>query len=149
MKIEEVIQQRVFKNERQKATVNVLYTNSWLTGHIKDFLKPYKITMQQFNVLRILRGQYPNNLSTNAIRDRMLDRSSDASRIVDRLFKNGMVAKKTCPDDRRLVDVKITNKGLNLLETIDEKMDEMEAVFGTLTNNELKTLNSLLDKLRS
>lgn len=148
MRIEEVIQQKFFKNERQKAIVNLVYTYNWVTGHIKEFLRPYGVTMQQFNVLRILRGHYPENMSTSAIRDRMLDRNSDASRIVERLYKAGLVEKKICSQDRRLVDVKITEQGLEILEKIDKDIDQMEAVFDSIPEQELKQLNQLLDRLK-
>lgn len=148
MKIEDEIHQKQFRNEYQKATVNIIYTYGWLTTRLKQFLNNYDITLQQFNVLRILRGQHPGSISTSVIRDRMLDRNSDASRIVDRLHRQGLVDKQPCPSDRRLVDVKISAKGMKLLETIDKKQDELDNLLGNLTDEEVKEFNRLLDKTR-
>lgn len=148
MKIEDEIHQKQFRNEYQKATINIIYTYGWLTTRLKQFLNNYDITLQQFNVLRILRGQHPGSISTSVIRDRMLDRNSDASRIVDRLHRQGLVDKQPCPSDRRLVDVKISAKGMKLLETIDKKQDELDNLLGNLTDEEVKEFNRLLDKTR-
>jgi DNA-binding MarR family transcriptional regulator len=106
------------------------------------------ITMQQFNVLRILRGQYPNPCSVKLIKERMLDRMSDASRIVDKLKAKGLVDRRECPVDRRSVDILITDKGLELLKSMDSIDENFKNVFKTLTDEEMKTLNHLLDKLR-
>jgi DNA-binding MarR family transcriptional regulator len=115
---------------------------------MKSFFDKEKITMQQFNILRILRGA-GKPLSTLQIRQRMLDKMSDTSRIVDRLIIKDLVKKNTCPADKRLVDVSITDKGKKLLEKIDRYESEMDAVFGNLSTSEAKTLNGLLDKIRS
>ena len=149
MRIEEEIHQKKFRNEYQKATVNLIYTNNWMMTKQKRFLGEYGITPQQYNVLRILKGQNPGSISTSAIRERMLDRSSDASRIVDRIHKQGLVEKKICPTDKRLVDVKISPKGLKLLEEIEKEVEKMDTVFSNLSNEEAAELNRLLDKLRS
>lgn len=149
MKIEEEISQKKFRNEFQKAAINLLYTHNWLITKNKRFLGEYGITPQQFNVLRILRGQYPGTISTSAIRERMLDRSSDASRIVDRIHKQGLVEKKVSAADKRLVDVKISNKGLKLLEKLDENIEVMDKFMGNLSSEEASQLNDLLDKVRS
>ena len=149
MRIEEEIHQKKFRNEYQKASINLIYTNNWLTTKQKRFFAEHDITLQQYNVLRILRGQYPGSISTSAIRGRMLDRSSDASRIVDRLTKQGLVEKKICPTDKRLVDVTISEKGLKLLEKIDQSIDELDHAVGNLTVGEAQELNRLLDKIRS
>lgn len=149
MRIEEEIHQKKFRNEYQKASINLIYTHNWLTTKQKRFFNQYDITPQQFNVLRILRGQYPGSISTSSIRERMLDRSSDASRIVDRIHKQGLVEKKICPTDKRLVDVSISEQGLKLLEKIDEQIDEMDKTFGNLSVEEAEELNRLLDKIRS
>ena len=149
MKIEDEIHQKVFKNEWQKATLNLIFTASWLGNKHKDFFKPFGITQQQYNVLRILRGSHPKSISTSVIKTRMLDKNSDASRIVDRLTAKDLVLKKTCPSDRRLVDVTISGKGLRLLEVMDTKIDALDNGLGSLTEKEAKVLNQLLDKLRS
>ncbi len=148
MKIEDEIHQKQFRSDYQKATVNLIYTYGWLTTRLRQFLSRYDITLQQFNVLRILRGQHPGSMSTSVIRDRMLDRNSDASRIVDRLHRQGLVDKQPCPNDRRLVDVSINDKGLQLLETIDKSQQEIDNLLGNLTSTEIQELNRLLDKSR-
>jgi DNA-binding MarR family transcriptional regulator len=149
MKIEEAINQKKFKNEFQKATVNLIYTHNWINNKFKKFLKTFDITQQQFNVLRILRGQFPEPISTSTIRSRMLDKMSDASRIVDRLCKKGLVERQVCPTDKRLVDVIINEKGLELLSEIDEYQEEMDFAKNGLTAEEALQLSDLLDKMRN
>lgn len=149
MKIEEAINQKKFKNEFQKATVNLVYTHNWVNNKFKKFLKTFGITQQQFNVLRILRGQFPEPISTSTIRKRMLDKMSDASRIVDRLYKKGLVERQVCPTDKRLVDVIINEKGLGLLSEIDEHQEEMDFAKNGLTAEEALQLSDLLDKMRN
>lgn len=148
MRIEEEIHQKKFRSEVQKATINLLFTSNWLTNRHKDFFKQYGLTPQQFNVLRILRGQHPGSISTSEIKARMLDKNSDASRIVDRLTLKGWVSKKVCPDDRRLVDVTITHDGLNLLTRMDADTNALDESLG-LSESDAEQLNLLLDKMRS
>jgi DNA-binding MarR family transcriptional regulator len=147
MGIEKDIQQHAFKNEHQKAMVNIIYTSNWLLERIKAFLETEDITHQQYNILRILRGS-STPLSTLKIRERMLDKMSDSSRIVERLLKKGLVDKKTCPTDKRLVDVTITTAGLQLLKKLDDKSHEMDEMTASLDEKETQKLNRLLDKLR-
>ena len=149
MKIEEEIHQNKFRNEYQKAAINIIYTHNWLTTRLKKFLAEHHVTLQQYNVLRILRGQHPGSISTSAIRERMLDRSSDASRIVERIHKQGLVEKKTSTADKRLVDVRISSKGLKLLEKIDGITEDLDRIVGNLELEEAMELNRLLDKVRS
>lgn len=148
MGIEHDIKQTKFRNEWQKATVNIIFTHSWLEQKMKDFLGKEDLTSQQFNVLRILRGSQPKPLSTQEIRSRMLDKMSDVSRIVDRLVKKELVEKCVCSKDKRLVDVTISPKGLKLLEKLDARSNEIDAGVKTITEAEAKTLNKILDKLR-
>jgi len=148
MKIEEEIQQSSFKSAKQKSAVNLIYTYFWIKEHLAKNLKPFGITMQQYNVLRILRGQYPNGITTSDIRERMLDKMSDASRLVDRLTTLGLVDKKVNAEDRRLVSVKINDKGLELLEDISTRHGQMDLFMDNLTIDEHEKLNHLLDKLR-
>src|SRR3954463_15247362 len=115
MSIDKDIQQHKFRNEYQRASINIVYTYGWLVEKVKEFLSPVDITMQQFNILRILRGSHPVPLSTLQIRERMVDKMSDTSRIVDRLIAKGFVRKAMSRKDRRLVDVVITVKGRHLL----------------------------------
>lgn len=148
MKLEDEIQQKKFKHEYQKLAVNLLYTSHWLNGHYNTFFKNSDTTTQQYNVLRILRGQYPKPSSIKLIKERMLDKMSDASRIVDKLITKELVIRRECPNDRRSVDVVITQKGLDLLESLDNIDEKFKEVCKTLTEQEVKTLNDLLDKLR-
>ena len=148
MRLEDEIKQKQFNNEYHKMTVNVLYTSSWLTGLHSKLLKKYRISPQQFNILRILRGQYPNPATVNLLIERMLDKNSNASRLVEKLRLKGLVERGACPDDRRAVDVMITKKGLKMLNEIDLVTADAESQFKTLTKVEVKQLNDLLDKLR-
>src|SRR5437763_605741 len=118
MDLEKEINQPRFRNEYQKSSINIIYTYNWITEKVHKIFEEWDITSQQFNILRILRGA-GQPLSTLQIRQRMLDRMSDTSRIVDRLVKKGMVKKTVCKMDRRLVDVVITDKGKKLLEKLD------------------------------
>src|SRR6516162_6919997 len=148
MTLEKDINQRRFRNEHQKSVINLIYTYNWMNEQIKKIFDQYDITPQQFNILRILRGA-GEPLSTLQIRQRMLDRMSDTSRIVDRLIKKGLVKKNTCKTDRRLVDVFITEKGKRLLEKLDANDEEMDAVFRNLTVADARSLNQFLDKIRN
>lgn len=147
MGIEKDIQQQHFRNEYQKASVNIIYSANWLNEKIKTMLDPDDITPQQYNILRILRGcQQP--MSTLQIRSRMLDKMSDTSRIVERLLKKGLVEKKVCSADKRLVDVSISKKGLALLEKLDKRSAEIDQLVQSLSETEAAALNKLLDKMR-
>jgi uncharacterized lipoprotein YddW (UPF0748 family)/predicted transcriptional regulator len=148
MAIENEINQRKFRSEYQKAILNILYTNNWLTEKISVIFDEWDITPRQFNILRILRGE-GKPLSTLQIRQRMLDKMSDTSRIVDRLVKKSMVRKTPNAEDRRLVDVVITPRGRKLLEKIDPLEEEMDKLMTALSPDEASTLNRLLDKLRN
>jgi DNA-binding MarR family transcriptional regulator len=149
MKIEEEIKQKRFRNEYQKVTINLLFSSSWVLKRHKDFFSRFRITEQQFNVLRILKGQYPNAISTSDIKRRMLDMNSDSSRIVDRLALKELVTKTICKNDKRLVDVSISENGLDLLRQIDRYSEELDRVVSNLTIEEARNLNDLLDKMRS
>jgi DNA-binding MarR family transcriptional regulator len=147
MGIEQDIQSR-FRSEHHKMMVNLIYTYNWAMEKSKRFFENADLTMQQFNILRILRGS-GKPLSTMQIRQRMLDKMSDTSRIVDRLLKKELVLKVICPNDRRLVDITISEKGMRLLQELDHYNEEMDALLSGLNEEEAKTLNHLLDKLRS
>ena len=149
MKLEDEIRQdKGFKSQQQKAMVNIFYTEGWLRNRLSETLKPHDLTSQQYNVLRILRGSNPKPISTSCVRSRMLDKMSDVSRIVDRLFKKALVDKQVCSTDKRLVDVFITEAGLTVLDKIDESVDGMDKMFTSITDEEAATLNEILDKLR-
>ncbi len=148
MSLEKDINQKTFRNEYQKGVINLIYTYNWLNERMKSFFEKEDITSQQFNILRILRGAGVP-ISTLQIRERMLDKMSDTSRIVDRLVLKGLAKKNICKNDKRLVDVSISTKGQKLLEKIDAYESKMDAVFGNLSQAEAKTLNNLLDKIRN
>lgn len=147
MSIEKDINQKKFRNAHQKAIINLIYTFNWITEQSKIILERGEVTGQQFNILRILRGAN-EPLSTLQIRQRMLDKMSDTSRIVDRLITKGFVKKTICKSDKRLVDISITEKGRKMLEKLDAYDMEMDAIAGNLTEAEAKNLNKLLDKIR-
>ena len=148
MGIEKDIQQEKFRNPHQKAALNLIYTLSWMRDKTKIIFDTEDITPQQFNILRILRGSFPDPLSTLQIRARMLEKMSDTSRIVDRLIAKGLVKKVICKNDRRLVDVMIAEKGKKLLERLDAKQDEIDGVFKNLSEKDANILSDLLDKIR-
>lgn len=147
MSIDKEINQKHFRNEYQKSVINLIYTYNWINERSKTFLDRFDITSQQFNILRILRGA-GEPVSTLQIRQRMLDRMSDTSRIVDRMLIKGLVKKVVCITDKRLVDVTISEKGSKLLEKLDEYQDEMDGIVKNLSENEAQLLNRLLDKIR-
>ncbi len=147
MSLENDINQSKFNSEHQKVMVNIIYTANWMNEQLKAFFDKADITQQQFNILRILRGA-GEPISTLQIRQRMLDKMSDTSRIVDRLVIKGLVKKTTCPTDKRLVDVSITSKGKKVLEKIDASQNKMDAICNNLIDADAKTINSLLDKMR-
>lgn len=148
MGIEKDIQQARFRNAHQKAGINLIYSVAWMRDKSKAIFDTEDITSQQFNILRILRGSFPQPLSTLQIRERMLDKMSDTSRIVDRLIVKGLVKKVICKNDRRLVDVMITDKGRKLLERLDTRQDEIDGILGNLSEKEANILSDLLDKIR-
>jgi len=148
MSIEKDIQQSKFRNEYHKTVVNLIFTYNWITEKTKQFFEKGDITSQQYNILRILRGA-GKPLSTLQIRQRMLDKMSDTSRIVDRLVKKELVQKVICKTDRRLVDVTITDAGLQLLDKLDSYNEQMDAMLESLSEDEAKMLNQLLDKIRN
>jgi DNA-binding MarR family transcriptional regulator len=148
MKLEEEISQKQFRSEHQKLAVNIFYTHGWLMNNYNKVFKKFNLTANQFNILRILRGQYPNSASVNLLKQRMLDKMSDASRLVERLRAKGLVKRNICPNDRRKVDVVITEKGLNLLSDIDKFDNHFDEILGKISEPEAKQLNLLLDKIR-
>ncbi len=145
--LEKLITQKSFSNEYHKGLVSLIFVGNWLTSRHQQFFKNYEITMQQFNILRILRGQHPQAASINVLKDRMLDKMSDVSRLVERLRKTDLVERKSSELDRRSVDVRITSKGLELLSRIDEDINQLENTLKGLDEQEAAQLNHLLDKV--
>jgi DNA-binding MarR family transcriptional regulator len=148
MGIQTDINQSKFRNQYQKGIVNFVFTFNWMNERMKTIFDRENITGQQFNILRILRGA-GKPISTLQIRQRMLDKMSDTSRIVDRLVVKALVKKTVCPEDKRLVDVSITDKGKKLLDKLDKYETEIDAIFGNLSETEVRSLNKLLDKIRN
>ncbi len=148
MRIEEEILQKSFKSEYHKLAVNIIFTHGWLTSLQRGFFDKFSITVNQYNILRILRGQHPNPISINLLKERMLDKMSDTSRLVERLRAKGLVERKICKNDRRKSDVKVTSKGLELLSKLEPIDLEVERTLKALSNDEAEKLNNLLDKMR-
>jgi DNA-binding MarR family transcriptional regulator len=149
MRIEDEIKQKSFQDEYTKVHVNILFSASWLTTICSKMLKSFGISLQQFNILRILRGMQPNPGSIKTLTERMIDKSSNASRLVDKLIAKNLVVKAKCSADNRRAEVLISEEGLLLLEKASIKMDELNAGFvDKLSPEEARLLNALLDKLR-
>lgn len=147
MGIEKEIPKSYFRSQRHKGLVNVLFTSNWIFERLKKFLEADDITPQQYNILRILNNsEIP--LSTLKIREQMMDKMSDTSRIVERLLKKKLVNKQTCAYDKRLVDVTISETGVQLLQRLDKKTDELDSIISNLSDHETDALNELLDKMR-
>jgi hypothetical protein len=148
MSLEKDIKNKKFNSEHEKSIVNVLYTASWLENLELQRFKPHDLSNQQYNVLRILRGSSPNAMMLSDISSRMVDRNSNATRLVEKLKQKGLVNRVTCPSNRRQVDITITDKGLKLLKKIDEESADRIDSFSGLTKKEAVQLNALLDKMR-
>jgi len=148
MGIEQDIQQASFRNEFQKMGINLLFTANWLNEQIGKILSEEGVTQQQYNILRILRGS-ATPLSTLKIRERMLDKMSDTSRIVDRLIAKELVVKNTCEKDKRLVDITLSPKGLDLVDQLDKFNDRIDALLKGINASEAATMNQILDKIRT
>jgi DNA-binding MarR family transcriptional regulator len=147
--INQSIKQAQFKSEHEKALVNILYTAGWLHVQQLQFLKPYGISLQQYNVLRILKGKYPNSICIGDIQDRMLDKMSNASRLVEKLVQKQLAQRVAAVDDRRRMDVSITPKGLDLIESMQPYHIQNIQKFMGVDEKESAELNELLDKLRT
>ncbi|PIQ16545.1 MAG: MarR family transcriptional regulator [Flavobacteriales bacterium CG18_big_fil_WC_8_21_14_2_50_32_9] len=148
MKIEKEIKQDKFHSEYQKLAINILFTSNWLNSTTTKTLKPFGISSQQYNVLRILKGQSPNSISVNNIMERMIDKMSNTSRLVEKLRQKELIERVICEKDRRQVDVKITKKGIELLEKVKTEMNSFNLLTETISEKEAKIINKLLDKMR-
>lgn len=147
MNLEEEIKSK-FNNQYHKARVNIHFTNNYISDQLSEILKPLKLSPTQFNILRILRGQYPDACSIGLLKERMLDKNSDVSRIIDRLLLKKLVKRNECEKDRRQKDIEITAAGLTVLAKIDTYNDALDKKMQHLTIEEITTLNNLLDKIR-
>ena len=148
MRIEDAIhQKKPFRNAYHRLIVNLIYTDNWMTDKIRQLLKPYGITMKQYNVLRILKGA-EGPITTSVIRERLLDKMSDASRMVERMHQKRLVVRSICPTDKRLVDVVLSDKGQQLLEKMEIFSESLDAIPSGLSKEEAEQLSHLLDKVR-
>lgn len=149
MSLEQDIKQDKFGNEFQKAAINIMFTSGWLYNGNATSLKPHGITPEQFNVLRILRGSHPKKMMLSDITSRMIDKSSNCTRLVEKLRIKGLVSREICENNRRQVDIGITPKGLSLLTKIDKESDEWVSNIKNVSLSEAKELNRILDKIRN
>lgn len=150
MKIEEAIQQKSFADPYHRAQVNVLYTAAWINQKSTQALKPFNISIQQFNILRILRGMHPEPATVKLLTDRMIDKMSNASRLVEKLKQKDLVCRESCPEDRRRVNISITPQGLELLDKASKALDEAVARhMKYLSEQEAETLSNMLDQIRT
>ncbi len=147
MGIEEAIHQKQFKNEHHRFVINIFYTSSYLYAKHTKILKPYGISSEQYNVLRILRGQYPKQSTVTVIQERMMNKNSNASRLVDKLYNKDIVTREECKSDRRQMDVKITERGLELLEQLDEQVDGIHLDLKEISEKEAGLVNDVLNKI--
>jgi DNA-binding MarR family transcriptional regulator len=148
MGIEEDIKSTNFEDNYHKAVINLSYTYGWITNLSRPKFEQYNLTQQQFNILRILRGQYPKPATVNLLKERMIDKMSDASRIVDRLVQKGLVSRCTNNKDRRAVDIRISDEGLEILSKMDKEFKTSDMLKDNLTLEEAGQLSELLDKMR-
>lgn len=149
MSLEEDIKQDKFHSEQHKAAINIMFTSSWLHSINASYLKKYDITPEQFNVMRILRGSHPKKLMLSEVASRMIDKSSNCTRLVEKLRQKNLVQREICEDNRRQVDISITDKGLTLLKKLDAEAGLMKGIMDKLSKTEAKELNRMLDKLRA
>jgi DNA-binding MarR family transcriptional regulator len=148
MRIDEEIQSSKFDDNYHKLVINISYTDGWLGNLFRCKFEKYNLTQQQFNILRILRGQYPKPATVNLLKERMIDKMSDASRIVDRLVQKGFVSRCTNNKDRRAVDIRISETGLDILNKMDSEFRAKDFLQKNLTEEEAGKLSELLDKMR-
>ncbi|RCH54026.1 MarR family transcriptional regulator [Mucilaginibacter hurinus] len=148
MRIEDEIKSSKFEDNYQKVVININYTYGWISNFFRSHFEKNNLTTQQFNILRILRGQYPKPATINLLKERMIDKMSDASRIVDRLVQKGLVTRCTNSRDRRAVDIVISDEGLKILSRMDDEFKTKEVLKNHLTEEEAGQLSDLLDKLR-
>lgn len=149
MGLEEDVKQSKFTNEHQKVMVNILFTSSWLNNRNATYFKKFNISPEQFNVLRILRGSHPNPMRLADIAERMIEKNSNCTRLVEKLRQKELVDRQLCESNRRQVDISITEKGLSVLSEIDRDYDQWLSIQKTITKAEAIELNRILDKLRS
>ncbi|MFT4203784.1 MAG: hypothetical protein QM610_07700 [Chitinophagaceae bacterium] len=150
MKIEEAIKQKNFETLVEKAIINLIYTHNWLRDGFNVILKPYGLLQQHFNVLRILRGKYPEVVCPGEIKEVMLDKGNDITRLLDKLVAMELVERNLCESNRRKMDICITQKGLGVINELSQKFDERSVqIQKNLTDDDAEQLSNLLDKMRN
>lgn len=147
-KIEELVRVKQFASPWHRVTINVIYTNNWLNVMLEKRAGAKQITLQQFNVLRVLRGQFPNPVTNNLLKERLLTKTPDISRLVDRIVSKGLVSRTKNSSDKRAVDLLITDEGMKLLQEIEEDMMLDDVLSENLSKEECMQLSELLDKFR-
>ena len=150
MEIEKVIKQNTkFRSSHEKAAVNLIYTNSWFKDLQNALFKDHSILPQHYNVLRILKGRHPEPVSPGTIKEVMLEKNNDVTRLLDKLVTKGLAKRQLCPVNRRKMDINITDKGIKLLLELDEPMKKhLSEMKKKLTEKEAEQLSQLLDKMR-
>ncbi len=149
MKIEEAIKQSKFENSYQKAIINIIYTANWLRDQQQETFKQHDILPQHYNVLRIVNGRYPNAISPGEIKEVMLDKGNDVTRLIDKLVKKDLVKRHTCESNRRKIDIIITKEGIQFLKEISDPFKKQIQLFKkSISEKEAETLSQLLDKFR-
>ncbi len=147
MRLEEALHVQGFRNEQQRAIINLYYSNSLISFYFKEVLKPFGITSQQFNILRILKGQYPEAVRIGLVKERMIEQNSDTTRLIERLLHKELIDKSICKHDKRQFHLTITEKGIALLQQLEEKVAAFENSID-LSDDELVQFNALLDRIR-
>ncbi len=148
MTLEQELKQERFTNDYEKMVVNILFTSSWLSNLNASRLKPFGLTPEQYNVLRILRGSHPKPMMLADITCRMIDKNSNATRLVEKLRQKGFVKREICENNRRQVDISIMETGLEILQEIDNSREQWLENLKTIPKSEVEELNNMLDKLR-
>jgi len=150
MKIEEIIKSNVAIDDAKKVILNLIYTQSIVGDKFSELLKPYDLSGEQYNVLRILRGQKGIPANMSIIQERMIAKNSNTTRLIDKLLLKELVTREVCPDNRRKMEILVTAKGLAILEDLDPKVDAHEQLFAAnLNEDEVEELNRLLEKYRT
>lgn len=148
--IEELIKTKPYKDPHQRAFINIIYTGSWLVGKLNQVMKPYGITEPQYNVLRILKGQHGNAINLFEIQSRMVQPMSNVSRLIDKLLNKGFVSRTERKENRRMVDISITDKGLQLIDDLEEPIQKtFKKINDNLKKEEARQLAEWLDQLRN
>ena len=148
MKLEDEIKQTRFESGGQKAVINVIFTANWINSQFRNIFKTYDLTLQQYNVLRILRGKYPKSANPGEIKEVMLDKNPDLTRLCDRMCNLGLITRTVDKDNRRKMNITITQKGLDTLEQATPELDKLEKELVNISESEANVLSDLLDKLR-